>query len=64
MNQQAIENSAAITPRTVVRSGAGVFYGGQGSLGANGRMVSNFPFYRSVTLQSAGGRPAFRAMGR
>ena len=47
-----------ITPHMVIRSGAGTFYGGQGSLGANGRMVSNFPFYRNVTAQSSGSRPA------
>ncbi len=49
-----------LTPRTVIRSGAGIFYGGQGSLGANGRMVSNFPFYRNVTLQSTPTRPAIQ----
>jgi hypothetical protein len=47
-------------PKIVIRSGAGVFYAGQGSLGANGRMISNFPFYRSVTVQSTPTRPALR----
>ncbi len=41
-----------LTPRTVVRSGFGTFFGGQGSLGANSRMINNFPFNRSVTAQS------------
>ena len=44
----------------VIRSGAGIFYAGQGSLGANARMISNFPFYRSVTAQSTPARPALR----
>jgi Carboxypeptidase regulatory-like domain len=43
--------------RTVVRGGFGVFYGGQGSLGADGRMINNFPFNRSVTAQSTASRP-------
>jgi len=43
--------------RTVVRAGFGVFYGGQGSLGADGRMINNFPFNRSVTAQSTATRP-------
>ncbi len=46
--------------KTVIRSGAGIFYAGQGSLGANARMISNFPFYRSVTVQSTPARPALR----
>ncbi|HEY2931271.1 MAG TPA: TonB-dependent receptor [Acidobacteriota bacterium] len=49
-----------IAPRTVLRSGYGVFYGGQGSLGADARMINNFPFNRSVTLQSTPTRPAVR----
>ena len=44
--------------RTVVRAGFGVFYGGQGSLGADGRGINNFPYNRSVTAQSSGGQPA------
>ncbi|HEV8131517.1 MAG TPA: TonB-dependent receptor [Acidobacteriota bacterium] len=52
-----------LTPRTVVRSGYGVFYGGQGSLGADARMINNFPFNRSVTLQSATSRPAVQLAG-
>lgn len=44
--------------RTVLRAGFGVFYGGQGSLGADGRGINNFPYNRSVTAQSAGGQPA------
>ena len=49
--------------KTVIRSGVGVFYGGQGSLGANSRMISNFPFYRSATIQSAASKPAFVLAG-
>lgn len=47
-----------VAPKTVFRAGAGVFYAGQGSYGANNRMISNFPFYRSVTTQSTATRPA------
>jgi hypothetical protein len=45
-------------PATVVRAGFGIFYGGQGSLGADGRGINNFPYNRSVTRQSSGGNPA------
>jgi hypothetical protein len=44
--------------QTVVRAGVGLFYGGQGSLGADGRGINNFPYNRSVTRQSSGGNPA------
>ena len=44
--------------RTVLRAGIGIFYGGQGSLGADGRGINNFPYNRSVTAQSSGGQPA------
>ncbi|MGH9664464.1 MAG: TonB-dependent receptor domain-containing protein, partial [Bryobacteraceae bacterium] len=44
--------------RTVVRAGAGTFFGGQGALGANGREINNFPFNRSVTLSAVGATPA------
>lgn len=44
---------------TVLRAGFGVFYGSQGSLGADGRGINNFPYNRSVTAQSAGGQPPF-----
>ena len=47
-----------LTPRTVVRAGAGVFYGGQGSLGADGRMINNWPYNRNATAQSTPTRPA------
>ena len=47
-----------VAPGTVVRGGFGMFYGGQGALGANGRPVNNFPFNRSATLQSSGTKPA------
>lgn len=46
--------------KTVVRSGTGVFYAGQGSLGADGRMLANFPFNRRVTYQSTATRPALQ----
>jgi hypothetical protein len=46
--------------RTVLRGGFGVFYGGQGSLGADGRMINNFPFNRSVQAQSTPTRPALQ----
>jgi hypothetical protein len=45
--------------KTVVRAGFGVFYGSQGSLGADGRGINNFPYNRSVTAQSSGGQPPF-----
>ncbi len=47
-----------LTPRTVLRAGSGVFYGGQGSLGADGRMINNWPFNRNATVQSTPTRPA------
>ncbi|MEZ5353668.1 MAG: carboxypeptidase regulatory-like domain-containing protein [Bryobacteraceae bacterium] len=43
---------------TVVRAGTGIFYGGQGALGANGRMINNWPYNQSVTAQSTAARPA------
>jgi hypothetical protein len=46
--------------RTVLRGGFGTFFGGQGSLGADGRGINNFPFNRSVTRQSSGTTPAVR----
>lgn len=48
------------TPKTIVRSGVGVFYGGQGSLGADGRGINNFPFNRSATRVSTPARPALQ----
>lgn len=48
------------TPKTIVRIGAGVFYGGQGSLGADGRGINNFPYSRSATRQSTPARPALQ----
>ncbi len=45
---------------TVLRGGAGVFYGGQGSLGADGRGINNFPYNRSVTRQSTATAPAIQ----
>ena len=45
--------------RTVIRGGAGVFYAGQGSLGANSRQINNSPFNRSVVLQSTATRASF-----
>jgi hypothetical protein len=47
-------------PRTVLRAGFGVFYGGQGSLGADARGINNFPYNRSVTVQSTAARPALQ----
>lgn len=47
-----------LNSRTVLRAGAGVFYGGQSALGANGREINNFPYVRSVTLSAAGSKPA------
>jgi hypothetical protein len=44
--------------RTVLRAAAGIFYGGQGALGANGREVNNFPFTRSVTITGTSAVPA------
>ena len=44
--------------RTVIRAGGGVFYAGQGSLGADGRPINNWPYSRSVTAQSTTTRPA------
>jgi hypothetical protein len=46
--------------RTVLRAGFGVFYAGQGSLGADGRGINNFPYNRSVTVQSSGSNPALQ----
>ena len=46
------------TPKTIVRAGAGIFYGGQGSLGADGRGINNFPYNRSATRLSTTTRPA------
>ena len=43
----------------MLRAGFGIFYGRQGSLGADGRGINNFPYNRSVTAQSAGGQPPF-----
>jgi hypothetical protein len=44
--------------RTVLRAGFGLFYGGQGSLGADARGINNFPYNRSVTRQSTATQPA------
>ena len=46
--------------RTVLRSGAGVFYAGQGALGANGRPLINFPFTNAVTSQGTPTQPALQ----
>lgn len=46
------------TQRTIVRLSGGMFYGGQGSLGADGRGINNWPYNRSVTSQSTPSRPA------
>ncbi len=41
-----------------VRAGAGIFYGGQMSLGADGRPMRNFPFASSVTKRATAKQPA------
>lgn len=46
--------------RTILRAGGGVFYAGQGSLGADGRGINNFPYNRSVTSVSTPTAPAIR----
>lgn len=46
-------------PKWTFRGGAGVFYGGQQSLGASGRMLANFPFVAQVQRTSGRGAPAF-----
>lgn len=46
--------------RTVIRSGFGAFYGGQGALGASARGVNNFPYNRRVTAQSTTTRAALQ----
>ncbi len=46
--------------KTVVRAGAGTFYGGQGALGANGREVNNWPFSYSVGLTGTNTTPALQ----
>ena len=47
------------TGRTVIRGGAGIFYAGQGSLGADARPINNWPFNRSAVLQSTATRAPF-----
>jgi hypothetical protein len=49
-----------LAPRTVLRGGAGVFFAGQGSLGADGRGINNYPYNRSVTKVSTPTAPAIR----
>ncbi len=44
--------------KTVIRAGAGTFYGGEGALGANGREINNFPFSRGVTITGTNKAPA------
>ena len=46
--------------KTVVRAGAGTFYGGQGALGASARQVNNFPYNVSVTLTGTNTTPALQ----
>lgn len=45
-------------PKWTLRSGFGVFYGGQMALGADARMIANFPFFSSVTRRATAARPA------
>jgi hypothetical protein len=49
-----------MTSRTVFRVSSGIFYGGQGSLGADARGINNWPYNRSVTAQSTPTTPAIQ----
>jgi len=49
-----------VTNRTIFRVSSGIFYGGQGSLGADARGINNWPYNRSVTAQSTPTTPAFQ----
>jgi hypothetical protein len=49
-----------LNSRTVIRSGFGIFYGGEGALGANGRPIVNFPYSRNVTKVSSATAPALQ----
>ena len=52
--------SYQLKSRVVLRAGFGIFYGGQGSLGADTRGINNFPYNRSVTVQSTANRAALQ----
>ncbi|MGH9630198.1 MAG: TonB-dependent receptor domain-containing protein, partial [Bryobacteraceae bacterium] len=45
-------------PNWTLRSGAGMFYGGQGSLGASSRMISNHPYTARVQARGTNNSPA------
>jgi hypothetical protein len=49
-----------VTGRTIFRASAGIFYGGQGALGADARGINNWPYNRSVTAQSTPTAPALQ----
>ena len=49
-----------LASRTIFRGSAGIFYGGQGSLGADARGINNWPYNRSVTVQSTPTAPALQ----
>jgi hypothetical protein len=49
-----------LTSRTIFRVSSGIFYGGQGSLGADARGINNWPFNRSVTAQATPTAPAIQ----
>ncbi|MGH9341455.1 MAG: TonB-dependent receptor domain-containing protein [Acidobacteriota bacterium] len=47
-----------ITPKTVIRLGAGVFYGGPENIGASSRLVANPPFFSRVMKRGTAKAPA------
>lgn len=49
-----------LTNRTIFRVSSGIFFGGQGSLGADARGINNWPYNRSVTAQSTPTAPALQ----
>ena len=49
-----------LSSSTIARLSGGVFYGGQGSLGADARGINNWPHNRSVTAQSTPTAPALQ----
>jgi len=49
-----------LTSRTIFRMSSGIFYGGQGSLGADARGINNWPYNRSVTVQATPTAPAIQ----
>lgn len=47
-----------LNEKTILRAGAGIFYGGQEALGASSRMVVNWPFHVQKVVRSTATRPA------